>query len=157
MGCAENRGLLTASGKWAAADERGGPVEACSRSRGCRDAGKSLGRGCPFERPDPAWLSPVPEIFYGHMPQFPKRTGEGALWVGWGKGCICYWPEGRPEAGKVGAGKTDPWTTSPRAKARLNCQNCPQLLTGMRRRDLLLLPEVPDLVPLSAAPRTHLP
>ena len=103
MGCAENRGLLTASGKWAAADERGGPVEACSRSRGCRDAGKSLGRGCPFERPDPAWLSPVPEIFYGHMPQFPKRTGEGALWVGWGKGCICYWPEGRPEAGKVGA------------------------------------------------------
>ena len=119
MGGAENRGLLTPSGKWAAADEMGGPVEACSRSRERRDAGKSLGRGCLLDRPDPGVGSPVSEAFYGHMPQFPKRTGEGELWVGWGKGCICDWPEGRPEAGEVGAGKTHPWTKSVRAKAGL--------------------------------------
>ncbi|XP_036727120.1 collagen alpha-1(II) chain-like [Balaenoptera musculus] len=53
----------------------GGPVEACSRSRERRDAGKSLGRGCLLDRPDPGVGSPVSEAFYGHMPQFPKRTG----------------------------------------------------------------------------------
>lgn len=55
--------------------ERGGPVEACSRSRGRRDAGKSLGRGLPFERPDPGVAFPSPRsLLWTHAP-LPQENG----------------------------------------------------------------------------------
>lgn len=78
-GGAEDRGLLTQSGKWAAAAERGGPVRAALGHVGAAIQGGSPGRGCPVQRPNPRLAFPSPRSLLRTHAPVPRRTSEGEL------------------------------------------------------------------------------
>lgn len=118
-GGAENRGLLTLSGKWAAATERAGWWRLALGHVGVATQRKAWGGAVLYSVRILAWLLLVHEIFYGQMLQFSERTEVEELLVGWGNGCICGCPVGRPEVGEEEQGKTYPRTSSVRARAGL--------------------------------------
>lgn len=123
-GGAENRGLLTLSGKWAAATERAGWWRPAFGHVGAATRRKAWGGAVLYSVRILAWLLLVREVFYGQILLLSERTDVEELLVGWGNGCICGCPVGRPEVEEEKQGITHPQTSKCESQSgTMSCQN----------------------------------